>query len=335
MNSSGNAMNNEPLLDVNHLCKYFPLRGGLFRRTVAEVRAVDDVSFAIYPGEALGLVGESGSGKTTLGKTVLRLLEPTSGQIFFRGEDLCTVPTQEMQRRRAHMQMVFQNPYSSLNPRMKVKDIVAEPMVIHGQRARSSLRRRVRELIRLVGLDDAHLYRYPHEFSGGQRQRIGIARALALEPSMLVLDEPTSALDVSVQAQILNLLLELQEQLGLTYLFISHDLGVIRYVCDRVAMMYLGRLVELAPVGAVFDRPLHPYTQALRSAMPEPDPDYQEEEIVLEGEIGFPEPTFHGCRFAFRCPAAKIDRCYEEEPALQEVTTGHWVACHLMEAGEK
>ncbi len=327
--------NQEPLLEVQHLSKYFPLRGGLFQRPVGEVRAVDDVSFAVYPGEALGLVGESGSGKTTLGKTVLRLLEPTAGRIFFQGEDLCALSAREMQRRRAHMQMVFQNPYSSLNPRMKVKDIVAEPLVIHGRLGGSARYRRVRELIRLVGLDEAHLYRYPHEFSGGQRQRIGIARALALEPRMLVLDEPTSALDVSVQAQILNLLVELQEQLGLTYLFVSHDLGVIRYICDRVALMYLGRIVELAPVETIFERPLHPYTQALRSAMPEPDPDAQDEEILLEGEIGGLDPGFRGCRFAPRCPAAKIDRCQAEEPPLQEVVPGHWVACHLVESGEE
>ncbi len=326
-------MNQEPLLEVQHLSKYFPLRGGLFQRPVGEVRAVDDVSFAVYPGEALGLVGESGSGKTTLGKTVLRLLEPTAGHIFFQGEDLCALPAREMQRRRAHMQMVFQNPYSSLNPRMKVKDIVAEPLVIHGRLGSSARYQRVRELIRLVGLDEAHLYRYPHEFSGGQRQRIGIARALALEPRMLVLDEPTSALDVSVQAQILNLLVELQAQLGLTYLFVSHDLGVIRYICDRVALMYLGRIVELAPVEVIFERPLHPYTQALRSAMPEPDPDAQDEEILLEGEIGILDPSFTGCRFAPRCPAAKIDRCQAEEPPLQEVAPGHWVACHLVERG--
>ncbi len=328
-------MSRQPLLEVHRLRKYYPIRGGLFRRTIGQIRAVDDVSFAVYPGEALGLVGESGSGKTTLGKTVLRLQEPTGGRILFQGEDLTGLPADELQRRRAHMQMVFQNPYSSLNPRMKVKEIVAEPLVIHGRSKGRPLFERVRELIRRVGLDEAHLYRYPHEFSGGQRQRIGIARALALEPRLLVLDEPTSALDVSVQAQILNLLVDLQEELGLTYLFISHDLGVIRYICDRVALMYLGRIVELAPVETIFERPLHPYTQALRSAMPEPDPDAQEEEILLEGEVDVVDPGFPGCRFAPRCPAAQIDRCQAEEPPLQEVAPGHWVACHLVESGEE
>ncbi len=328
-------MSRQPLLEVHRLRKDYPIRGGLFRRTIGQIRAVDDVSFAVYPGEALGLVGESGSGKTTLGKTVLRLQEPTSGRILFQGEDLTGLPAGELQRRRAHMQMVFQNPYSSLNPRMKVKDIVAEPLVIHGRGKGRSLFERVRELIRRVGLDEAHLYRYPHEFSGGQRQRIGIARALALEPRLLVLDEPTSALDVSVQAQILNLLVDLQEELGLTYLFISHDLGVIRYICDRVALMYLGRIVELAPVETIFERPLHPYTRALRAAMPEPDPDAPEEEILLEGEIDAVDPGFTGCRFAPRCPAAKIDRCRAEEPPLQEVAPGHWVACHLVETSNE
>ncbi len=328
-------MSRQPLLEVHRLRKYYPIRGGLFRRTIGQIRAVDDVSFVVYPGEALGLVGESGSGKTTLGKTVLRLQEPTGGRILFQGEDLTGLPPDELQRRRAHMQMVFQNPYSSLNPRMKVKDIVAEPLVIHGRGRGRPLFERIRELIRRVGLDEAHLYRYPHEFSGGQRQRIGIARALALEPRLLVLDEPTSALDVSVQAQILNLLVDLQEELGLTYLFISHDLGVIRYICDRVALMYLGRIVELAPVETIFEQPLHPYTQALRAAMPEPDPDAQDEEILLEGEVDTVAPGFTGCRFAPRCPAAKIDRCHAQEPPLEEVAPGHWVACHLVETSNE
>lgn len=322
----------QSLLEIRHLKKYFPLRGGLLQRQTGVVRAVDDVSLEIREGEAVGLVGESGSGKTTLGKTVLRLLEPTAGQIIFEGQDITRLTYQQMQGFRRHMQMVFQNPYSSLNPRMKVKDIVAEPLLIHGQANGSQVEKRVLELLELVGLSSQHLHRFPHEFSGGQRQRIGVARALALEPKLLILDEPTSALDVSVQAQVLNLLIDLQQRLHLAYLFISHDLGVIRYICDRVALMYLGRIVEIATVAQIFDAPKHPYTQALLSAMPEPDPDHKGEEIILEGEIAAPPQAFQGCRFAPRCPAVKanpLEACWEVEPELRLVNRGHQVACHL------
>ncbi len=318
----------EALLDIRHLKKYFPVRGGLFQRKVNDVRAVDDVDLTVYAGESFGIVGESGSGKTTFGKTILRLSEPTSGEIIFEGQDLLHLAHEEMQRYRADMQMVFQDPYSSLNPRMKVKDIVAESLIIHKRTKGRETFERVRDLIRLVGLQEDHLHRFPHEFSGGQRQRIGIARAIALHPKLLVLDEPTSALDVSVQAQVLNLLVDLQHRLDLTYLFISHDLGVIRYICDRVGLMYLGRIVELASVAKIFEEPKHPYTVALLSAMPEPDPDHKVQEIILEGEIGSPINLGKGCRFAPRCPL-QFDRCWVQDPPLLNTGDNHWVACHL------
>lgn len=317
------------LLEVRNLKKYFPLRGGLFRRPIGDIRAVDGVDLAIKRGESFGLAGESGSGKTTLAKTMLRLLEPTAGQILFEGENLCQLSEAEMRQQRAEMQMIFQDPYSSLNPRMTVKKIVGEPLLIHKRARGRNLDERVLELVKLVGLMDDHLYRFPHEFSGGQRQRIGIARALALEPKMLILDEPTSALDVSVQAQVLNLLLDLQRRLNLTYLFITHDLSVIRYICDRVALMYLGLIVESGSVDDIFQRPLHPYTRALLSAMPEPDPTSVSEEIILKGEISSLVVEESGCRFAPRCPAKKAKPCSEEEPLLKEVEKDHLVACHL------
>ncbi len=319
----------ETLLEVRNLKKYFPLRGGLFRRHVGDIKAVDGVDFSIRAGESFGLVGESGSGKTTIGKTILRLIEPTEGAIMFESQDLCSLSAEEMRRRREDMQIVFQNPYSSLNPRMKVKDIVAEPMIIHKKFGGRALENRVRDLVRLVGLMDDHLYRYPHEFSGGQRQRIAIARALALEPKMLILDEPTSALDVSVQAQVLNLLLNLQRQMGLTYLFISHDLSVIRYMCDRVAVVYLGRIMEIGSMERIFESASHPYTRALLSAMPQPDPTLDSEEIVLRGELSTLGGTGKGCPFAPRCFADKVPRCTEEEPELLRLDGDHRVACHL------
>lgn len=319
------------LLEVRNLKTYFPLRGGLFRRHAGDIKAVDGVDFDIRVGESFGLVGESGSGKSTIGKSILRLVEPTAGQIIFENQDLCTLSAEEMRRRRKDMQMIFQNPYSSLHPRMKVKDIVAEPMVIHNKVKGRALDDRASDLVRLVGLKDDHLHRYPHEFSGGQRQRIAVARALALEPKMLILDEPTSALDVSVQAQVLNLLLNLQKRLSLTYLLISHDLSVIRYMCDRVAVVYLGRIIECGAVEDVFENPSHPYTRALLSAMPEPDPTRVTEEIVLKGELSTFGATGMGCRFAPRCFADQLPRCTEEEPELIQLDGGHRVACHLFD----
>jgi oligopeptide transport system ATP-binding protein len=261
----------------------------------------------------------------------LRLIEPTDGEILFDGQDLCQLPESEMRERRSEMQMIFQDPYSSLNPRMTVKRIVGEPLIIHRLAKGRVLDDKVRELISLVGLMEDHLYRYPHEFSGGQRQRIGIARALALEPKMLILDEPTSALDVSVQAQVLDLLLELQQRLNLTYLFISHDLAVIRYICDRVALMYQGIILESGSVEDIFQEPMHPYTQALLSAMPIADPEYQPEEIILEGELSTLAGAEGTCRFAPRCPAQSSERCVDAEPMLKEVKAGHLVACHLFD----
>ncbi|TKJ29754.1 MAG: hypothetical protein CEE40_07265 [Chloroflexi bacterium B3_Chlor] len=319
----------EVLLDVRKLKKYFPVKGGLFQRQAGYIKAVDGVDLTVEQGQSFGLVGESGSGKTTVGKTILRLIEPTEGEIIFEGQDLCQLSESEMRHLRAEMQMIFQDPYSSLNPRMTVKRIVGEPLLIHKRGKGRALEDRVRELISLVGLMEDHLFRYPHEFSGGQRQRIGIARALALEPKMLILDEPTSALDVSVQAQVLDLLLDLQKRLNLTYLFISHDLAVIRYICDRVALMYMGKILELAAVEDIFQNPMHPYTQALLSAMPVADPEYQPEEIILEGEISTLGGQEGACRFAPRCPARGSDRCTEEEPVLKELEDGHLVACHL------
>jgi len=318
----------QPLLEVRDLRKYFPMRGGLFNQRVGEVKAVDDVSMSIPAGTSYGLVGESGSGKTTFGKVVLRLIEPTSGQILFDGKDLVQLTGDALQEQRARMQMVFQNPYSSLDPRKTVKSIVGEPLVIYGRAHGKELDDRILSLIETVGLRREHLYRFPHEFSGGQRQRIGIARALALEPTLLILDEPTSALDVSVQSQILNLLLELQQRLGLTYLFISHDLGVIRYVCDRVGVMYLGRIVEESSTAEIFDHPEHPYTQGLLSAIPEPDPDRRFQPIAIEGELRALPVGYTGCRYAPRCPFV-MDKCREVDPAFKETGKGHLVACHL------
>ena len=319
----------DALLAVKDLKKHFPVTGGLFQRRIGSIKAVDGVDLTVEEGQSFGLVGESGSGKTTVGKTILRLIEPTDGEIVFEGRDLCKLSESEMRHLRAEMQMIFQDPYSSLNPRMTVKRIVGEPLLIHKWGKGRALEDRVRELISLVGLMEDHLFRYPHEFSGGQRQRIGIARALALEPKMLILDEPTSALDVSVQAQVLDLLLELQERLNLTYLFISHDLAVIRYICDRVALMYMGKILEVADVEDIFQNPMHPYTQALLSAMPVADPEYQPEEIILEGEISTLAGAEGTCRFAPRCPAKSAERCVQQEPVLKELKDGHLVACHL------
>jgi oligopeptide transport system ATP-binding protein len=316
------------LLEVKNLKKYFPVHGGLFNRKISDFRAVDDVSFSVPEGKTLGLVGESGSGKTTVGKCILRLLEPTDGQIIYGGQDITNIGQNDMRRLRSDMQMIYQSPAASLNGRMTVGQIIGEPLWIHERLNGNKARDRVMELMNVVGLKEEHYYRYPHEFSGGQQQRVGIARALAVQPRLIVLDEPTSALDVSVQAQILNLLQELQDQFNLTYLFISHDLGVVRYMCDEVALLYLGQIVEVTESEVIFEEPKHPYTQALISAIPEPDPDSQQEEIIIQGDLSHAYPK-GGCPFAPRCHAPKLDICDTVAPPLIESGNQHLVACHL------
>lgn len=322
---------NGVLVEVENLTKHFPITHGLIiQRKVGDVQAVDDVSFTIQAGETLGLVGESGSGKTTIGRTIIQLYRPTSGKVYFKGTNITDLKGKDLRGMRRHMQMVFQDPYASLNPRLTVGSIVAEPLEIYGIGTKKQREGRVRQLLDLVGLNPNYINRYPHEFSGGQRQRIGVARALSLEPEFLVLDEPISALDVSIQAQVVNLLEELQERLGLTYLFIAHDLSMVRHISDRVAVMYLGKIVELAPRDELFNNPLHPYTQALMSAVPVPDPiqEKQRQRTILEGDIPSPVNPPSGCRFHTRCPV-RIDICDKEEPEWREVTPQHWVACHV------
>jgi peptide/nickel transport system ATP-binding protein len=321
-----------PLLEVRALRKHFPIQKGFLRRVVGHVRAVDDVSFHVMAGETLSLVGESGCGKTTTARCILRALTPTEGEIRFRAGDgtvldVATLPKSRLRPLRRQMQMIFQDPFSSLNPRRTLLDIVAEPLVANGVGTRREQVDRVGELLRLVGLRPEYMRRYPHAFSGGQRQRVGIARALALSPSLVVADEPVSALDVSVQAQILNLMLELQAQLGLTYLFVAHDLSVVKHVSDRVAVMYVGRIVELAETEPLFTRPRHPYTEALLSAVPVPDPRARSQRIVLAGEVADPASPPAGCHFHPRCRYA-VERCRTEPPALTAVEPGHLVSCH-------
>jgi peptide/nickel transport system ATP-binding protein len=322
-----------PLLDVRGLRKFFPIKKGWAQRVTGHVRAVDDVSFSIDEGKTLALVGESGCGKTTTARCVLRAMAPTSGQILFRTSagrviDLAPLSRQDMRPLRPEMQMIFQDPFGSLNPRMTLFENVGEPLLVNGMRARRLRMERVAELLRLVGLRSEFMHRFPHAFSGGQRQRIGIARALATEPRLVVADEPVSALDVSVQAQVLNLLLELQERLRLTYLFVAHDLSVVKHISDRVAVMYVGHLVETAPTAAVFARPRHPYTAALMKAVPVPDPRIPSGDAVLAGEVPSPANPPAGCYFHPRCPFA-IERCRTEPPALREVAPEHLVRCHL------
>jgi oligopeptide/dipeptide ABC transporter ATP-binding protein len=320
--------NGGPLLEVRDLKKYFPVGEGILGLGAEVVRAVDGVTFSIKRGETFGLVGESGCGKTTVGRCVLRLIEPTAGEVSFEGEDVLKLGRGDLRRRRRDMQIIFQDPFASLDPRMRVGEIVGEPLAIHGIGSRSERRARVAELLGEVGLAPDAASRYPHEFSGGQRQRIGIARALALNPKLIVADEPVSALDVSVQAQIVNLLQDLQRQHGLTYLFISHGLAVVEYISARVGVMYLGRLVEVAPSREIYSNAMHPYTQALISAIPVPDPDRRRERIVLSGDVPTPIAPPSGCRFRTRCPLAE-PRCAEREPELVELAPDHFVACHV------
>jgi len=320
------------LVRVEGVKKYFPIHSGILRREIGAVKAVDGVSFEIYEGETLGLVGESGGGKSTLGRTILQLHKPTEGTIYFEGQDLGSLSKDELRRTRARMQIIFQDPYSSLNPRMTVEAIVSEPLVVHKIGNQDERRARVDELLDRVGLNPAFANRFPHEFSGGQRQRIGVARALALNPSFIVADEPISALDVSIQAQVVNLLEDLQDSLNLTYLFIAHDLSMVRHICDRVAVMYLGKIVELGPTEEIYNNPQHPYTQALLSAVPVPDPTVEQrrQRIILEGEVPNPADPPVGCNFNTRCPVA-FDPCFIEDPELKELLPLHHISCYYAE----
>jgi oligopeptide transport system ATP-binding protein len=318
-----------PLLRVQHLSKHYPVRRTFFQKSSKILRAVDDISFEVMQGETFGLVGESGCGKTTTGRCLLRLIEPTAGEIDFEGCNILELPAAEMRAMRRHMQMIFQDPYGSLNPRMMIRTILEEPLVIHRIGKKTDRARRIEELLKMVGLDSDTMLRFPHEFSGGQRQRIGIARALALNPKLIVADEPVSSLDVSVQAQIINLLKELQEKLHLTFVFIAHDLSVVQHFCDRIAVMYLGKIVESAPSLELFRTPLHPYTKLLMSSIPVPDPAVRKKRSNLKGEIATAADLPPGCRFHPRCPLA-VDRCKVEEPELRKIQPDHFVACHLV-----
>lgn len=323
--------NRKVILEARNIKKYFPITQGMLRRKVGDVKAVDDVSFKIYEGETLGIVGESGCGKSTLGRTILKLLEPTEGEVFYKDRPVFSISSEEMKKLRGEMQIIFQDPYSSLNPRMNVSSIVGEGLLEHNIVSKGKeLDEYVTDVIRKCGLAKYHLNRYPHEFSGGQRQRIGIARALALNPSFIVADEPVSALDVSIQSQIINLLTELQKEHGFSYMFISHDLSVVRYISHRVGVMYLGTLVELAEREKIFEEPMHPYTQALLSAIPKPDPRTKRKRILLEGDIPSPANPPSGCKFHTRCPYAQ-ERCSQEVPEWRDLGGEHFVACHFAE----
>jgi oligopeptide/dipeptide ABC transporter ATP-binding protein len=319
-----------PLIEVRNLKKYFPVKKGVFSRVVAQVRAVDDVSFQIGPSETLGLVGESGCGKTTAGRSLLRLIEPTSGEVLYNGTNLLAASPNQMRHHRRDLQIIFQDPYSSLNPRMTVGAIVSEGLTVHGIGEKAGRIEKVKETLQQVGLDPGYINRYPHEFSGGQRQRIGLARALILNPKFIVCDEPVSALDVSVQSQVVNLLVDLKEKYGIAYLFISHDLSVVQYISDRVAVMYLGEIVETAKSEDLYKRPLHPYTQALLSAVPVPDPDRKRTRIILQGDVPSPLNPPSGCRFHPRCPVAVQGLCNVQTPKMIDYG-GHQAACHVVE----
>lgn len=323
---------NDVLLEVKGLKKYFPVRRGIFKRVVAQIKAVDGISFFIRKGETLGLVGESGCGKTTAGRSILRLIEPSAGEILFNWDgkkiDIAKLGGKQLKALRKEMQIIFQDPYSSLNPRMTIGDIVGEPLIVHKVARGKEREARVRELLEAVGLNPQYMKRYPHEFSGGQRQRIGIARALALDPQLIIADEPVSALDVSIQAQVLNLMEDLQEEFGLTYLFIAHDLSVVKHISDRVAVMYLGKIAEMTKTDELFKNPKHPYTEALMTAVPIPDPDYQMERIILKGDVPSPINPPSGCNFHPRCQYAQRI-CSEEEPKFEDVGGEHFVSCHF------
>ncbi|SET83293.1 peptide/nickel transport system ATP-binding protein/oligopeptide transport system ATP-binding protein [Oceanobacillus limi] len=318
----------KPILEVNGLKKYFDIKGGIFGRSVGSVKAVDDVSFTVQEGEILGIVGESGCGKSTTGKSILRLIEPTEGEVKFEDKDITQLSGEDMRKLRRNMQIIFQDPYASLNPRHTVEKIISEPLLIHGMTDAKERKDRVKELLEVVGLSGYHASRYPHQFSGGQRQRIGIARALANNPKLIICDEPVSALDVSVQSQILNLMEKLRDQFNLTYVFIAHDLSVVKHISDRVGVMYLGRMVELTEKDKLYDDPKHPYTKALLSAVPLPDPDIEKDRVILEGDVPSPSNPPTGCAFHTRCPLA-MDICKEVRPQFEEIEDNHFVACHL------
>ena len=322
--------NGEDILVVRNLKKYFPIKRGVFQRTVGYVQAVDGVSFTVKRGETLGLVGESGCGKSTTGKAILQLDRPTAGEVYIDGQDLVKLKGEKLRHMRSKMQIIFQDPFASLNPRMTVGEIIGEPLEVHGAVKGKDKEARVKELLKLVGMNPSFVTRYPHEFSGGQRQRIGIARAIALNPSFVVCDEPIAALDVSIQAQVVNLLKDLQKKFNLTYLFIAHDLSMVRHISDRVAVMYLGRIVEISDWQAIYDDPKHPYTQALLSANPIPDPviEAKRKRIILEGDVPSAANPPKGCHFNTRCPVRQ-ERCFHDDPELREIVPGHWAACHF------
>ena len=323
------TVENTPLVEVNNLKKYFPItRGVVFQRRIGDIKAVDDVNFVIYKGETLGLVGESGSGKTTIGRSILRLHEPSGGEVSFDGIDLLALEPDELRATRRRMQMIFQDPYASLNPRMTIGTIVGEPLEVHDGLKGDEKNDRIKELLELVGINPGLVNRYPHEFSGGQRQRIGVARALALNPDLIVCDEPIASLDVSIQAQVINLLMDLQSELNLSYLFIAHDLAVVEHISDRIAVMYLGKIVEYTDKKTLFTNPQHPYTEALLSAVPIPDPTIRRKKTILQGDVPSPIKPPPGCHFHTRCPYAE-ERCKVEEPPLKEFGPGHVVSCHL------